>query len=102
MRSGFAAEFKKAMSPWKDADHGQSSRGDEYQPGIMVNASARGRERDGPTFEEPPKKKSGHFSHLSSGQQSILAGITSYGDGASGRLTRDMLPANFFGKDTKN
>lgn len=92
LRSGLAAEIKKALSPspWKED---QSVMEPVAPTQVMVNASARER---APHQAERPAKHT-RFAGLSAGQQAALAGFSSFGDGTAPRVTPDMLPGNFAG-----
>ena len=92
LRSGLAAEIKKALSPspWKED---QPVVEPPAPAQVLVNASARER---APQQAERPAKHT-RFAGLSPGQQAALAGFSSFGDGTAPRVTPDMLPGNFAG-----
>ena len=92
LRSGLAAEIKKALSPspWRE----EQPVVEQAAPAqVLVNASARER---APQQAERPTKHT-RFAGLSPGQQAALAGFGSFGDGTAPRVTPDMLPSNFTG-----
>jgi hypothetical protein len=93
MRGSFASEIKKAMSPWKEPEQTHAHRAIVQDPGIAINASARGRQR---AEEDEPAKKYVRFSGLTQGQQDVLSNFKGYGTG-DGFVTRDMIP-NHSGK----
>lgn len=91
LRSGLAAEIKKALSPspWRE----EQPVVEQTPTRVLVNASARER---APQQAERPTKHT-RFAGLTPGQQAALSGFSSFGDGTAPRLTPDMLPGNFNG-----
>lgn len=92
LRSGLAAEIKKALSPspWRED---QPSVEHQAPAQVLVNASARER---APQHVERPNKQT-RFGGLTPGQQAALTGFSNFGDGTAPRVTPDMLPGNFNG-----
>jgi hypothetical protein len=91
IRASLSAEIKRHMSPspWQEPEY---SAVPNAGPSMQVNASTR--VRDPPAEERPSKSRFG----LTPGQQAAIAGFSRFGDGAEGRVTPDMLPANYYGK----